>query len=307
MLPVPERELITRPDIRIQSDPIQLPMNKDNSHDHIVLATRAVSCIREGDFSTALRLVSQALAARPESPPGLNALAMLSSRIGREPEALRVLRSTIAAHPADTLTYFHLARLHEDGHRPEEALATLEQFFANAASGSLTSPKLLSSAFSLCDRVQHTLAAKNQEAASEAVQGLRQHVEGLTGYPVVVAYEEMPEDRDAEVTTAWASADGKHLVRCNRSVPPALQPHLLAHQLMRIKLVAEARRADEIRYLVTTPATAPCQLRLLRLRRPQIRRLLPNRRLGSKDYAHAAGAEDQPPAGGLSAPSSARH
>jgi len=238
------------------------------------LALSAGHCLQEQDYPGAERFINRALAINPNCGFALNAHGLLLVRTGRETEATAVYLRAIALHPAEPNAYFNLASMHYCGGRLEETLAVLEQLFAKATCSSPVSAKIRSLAYRLCHQVQEGLAAKHHDAACGAVEGFRRSIEDLTGCPVVVRSEDLPEDRAAVTQIALGCGRRQHVIRCSPSFPSLLQPHLLAQQLMRLELAARASKTGKARAFTTTPATQPFLTRLVRLRRPHIRRLL---------------------------------
>jgi len=230
--------------------------------------------LEQQDYSGAERLARQALAEDPKSLQARNFLAVVFGFTEREDQAIQILREIMEAHGTEPDAYYNLASLLHKGGKPEESLAALEKLFARATFHSPGPGTVYSSALSLCQQVQSALADKHHERACQEVQGLSRSIEALTGYPVAVLSEDLPQGVNVAVKTGWVSDRRQHVLRCSRSFPRLLQPHLIAHHLIRIELLAQARKTGKLRGFTTTPANAQFLKRLLCLRRPQICRLL---------------------------------
>ena len=217
----------------------------DNDDDQTNLLDQANVRLQNKDYRAAKRLLRRALAADPQSCTALNTLVALFELTGRHWLAIATLGHIIKIHPTDPNAYYNLAHfLHQDG-KPEDALATLERLFTKTRSTGPVSIKILACAFLLCQEVQRTLAAKNHPAACQAVEEFRRSVEALTGYPVVLALEELPPATGSVTETALRCGQAQHLIRCNRSFPDTLRQHFIARGLMQIELESRALRAGK--------------------------------------------------------------
>ena len=230
--------------------------------------------LEQQDYSGAERLARQALADDPRSPRARNFLAVVFGFTERGDQAIQIFREIIEAHRSEPHAYYNLASLLHKGGKPEESLAILKELFARARFNFPGSGTVCSSALSLCEQVQNLLAEKSHEHACQEVLGLSRSVQVLTGYPVAVLSEDLAEDVEVAVETAWRSGRSQHVIRWSRSIPRLLQPHLIARCLIRIELLAQARKTGKLRGFTTTPANNRFLYRLLYQRLPHICRLL---------------------------------
>jgi len=234
-----------RPNTKPQRNPDQMNTTFDNNDDQHDPVDQACLHVQNKNYPAAERILRQVLAADPKNCPALNALGVLYKYTGRHSQALEALRLAMAIHPTDPNAYYNLASLLHQGGRSEESLPILEQLFAKAEPCSPSSVTIYSHAITLCERVHDALATKNHPATSEAVESFRRSVESLTGYPVVVASEDLPPATGSVTETALRCGQAQHLIRCNRSFPDTLRQHFIARGLMQIELEWRAHSAGK--------------------------------------------------------------
>jgi hypothetical protein len=264
-------------------------MTNDHSRDPVRLAQSAADRLQAHDYPRAEFLINQALALDPNCCAALNTLGLLLLRTGREAQGLDAWRRAIALHPTDPNAGFALASAHYSGGRFDEAWATLVELFAKAKFTSNAEIEVRTRAYTLCHQTQEAFAARNHEAARQAVNALRQSVEALTGCAVLVRSEELPHGRQAKI--AWEAGTREHVIRLSPSYPRLLQPHLLADQLNRMQMGAQARKAGKTSiFTVPSPAPEPLFTSLLCMDRRYIRRLCAQ---GSDPAAIALEARDE--------------
>lgn len=221
-------------------------MKNSKYENHETRVDRACECMDRGDFVRAQRLLRQVLAASPANSLALNSLAVLYCLTGRHRQANETLRHILEIHPGNLNAYFNLASfLHYNLQQTEESLAVLEELFACADHNSPQATSLFDSAFVLCREVQGSLAAKNHLAACQAVAELRTETETLTGHPVAVVFEDLPPASEAFTELTLHNGQNQHLIHCNRSYPNTVQQHSIAHELMRLHLMAQAQHAGK--------------------------------------------------------------
>ena len=247
-------------------------MNTRNDHQQLNIVDQACLRIGQHDYSGAERLARQELSGNPKSCPALNAMAVVFCHTGRQDQAMQVLKDTIETQPGDPNAYYNLASILYGEGKIEESLAMLERLFAKAQCSTPGSATVFSCAFSLCQHVQGTLADKNHEAAAQSVEGFRKSIETLTGYPVVIHFEDLDPSMGAYTETALQRGCHQHDVHCNRGLAGPLQPHLLAHELMHIELEAEAHRVGKAKSFLATGVNPRFKSQFF-LPRPQVRRL----------------------------------
>ena len=212
--------------------------------------------LQVSDHPAAERLVRQALAADPHNLPALNTLAVIFHFTKRDRQAMQILRRTINARPEDPNAYYNLAGILCGKEEPEQSLKTLERLFANASCSSEVARTIFSHAFMLCDELQHILAQKNSERASDAVEELRREVVHITGCPVDIGYGEVPQGLAAVAQMASESGSGHHVICYDPTLPDLVLPHVIAHELTHLELEARAQAAGKARTLAPCPATS---------------------------------------------------
>jgi hypothetical protein len=95
----------------------------------------------------------------------------------------------------------------------------------------------------------------------DSVEKLRAEMEQLSGYPVRISYEDFEEKVGASIQMAWKHNKDHHLIRCRKSWPARLMPHLLAHELDHLRLESNARRSGKNRFLVSSARTREVAIR----------------------------------------------
>jgi hypothetical protein len=248
-------------------------MHEPATNNQLALMGLANVGLENHHFSASEQLARQTLADDPKNSTALNVLTGVLSFTGRQDQAVRLLREMIEIQHTNLYAYYNLASLLYDARQLEEALLILNRIFPKTNSNTPGLVETLSCAYTLCERVQCELAAKNHQAACEAVEAFRTSIELLTGFPVVIHLADLSDAMGAFTYTALQSGRHEHLIYCNRSVPSTVQQHLITHELMHIQLEAEAHRAGKAKTFTTTPANKQFMLGLCRLERPQLRRL----------------------------------
>jgi hypothetical protein len=220
------------------------PTSSNDAHPSL-LVDLAVRAFAEHDYAAALCLAHRALSAAPASVAARNVLAAALHRTGRTAEAIAQFRSAIAAQPGDPVPLFNLAGALSEANRSEDSLVEIQRLFALAARADPSQAWIFQRAALLHQQVQTTLAQNQGQAADRAIATLSRSAEALSGYPVRIVSDGLPEGVYACVEIASASGADHHVLRCNRLLPHPVRCHALAHELIHILLASEARAAGQ--------------------------------------------------------------
>ena len=194
-----------------------------------------------GDCQEGERLARLALAAAPDNPALLQTLATTLLQAGRFADAADTFRRVIEADPQTTLARLGLARALAQLQRPEESLLVLQDFFNHARVGSSQGDSLVKEARALCASVQGALARQQFDRARDVLSDLRTELEQSGGIPIRIGEEDSSLGSPAVTEIAWGGRATEHRIKIEKSFPDLLKPHLLAHELMHVRLETEAR------------------------------------------------------------------
>ena len=213
------------------------------------------------DFDTAEKFLRRALALSPDDPWALNSLGAVLLERGLPEDAARIFQRAISAKPEIANPYYGLALTYCKSNQLELASETLSNFFAHGKMQDSRSIQVFANARALFVDIQTSLAERHHAAATEAVEKLRVEMEQLSGYPVRVSYEDFQEKVGASIQMAWKHRRDYHLIRCRKSFPERLMPHLLAHELEHVRLESNARRSGKNRLFVSSANTREVAIR----------------------------------------------
>lgn len=213
------------------------------------------------DFDTAEKFLRRALALAPDDPWALNSLGAVLLERDQTDDAIRIFRRAITANPQAANPYYGLALTQCKINEPQLALETLSNFFANAKMQDSRSVPVFANARAMFVDLQTNQAERQHTAALEAVEKLRVEMEQLSGYPVRVSHEDFQEKIGASLQMAWKHNRDHHLIRCRKSFPERLMPHLVAHELVHLRLESDARRSGKNRFLVLSAKTREVAIR----------------------------------------------
>jgi len=213
------------------------------------------------DFDTAEKFLRRALSLAPDDPWALNSLGAVLLERNQTEDAIRIFQRAIAANPQAANPYYGLSLTQCKVNQPQLALETLSTCFANAKMQDSRSVPVFANARAMFVDLQTNLAERQHPAALEAVEKLRVEMEQLSGYPVRVSYEDFPEKIGASIQMAWKHNRDHHLIRCRKSFPERLMPHLVAHELVHVRLESNARRSGKNRFLISSAKTREIALR----------------------------------------------
>jgi Tfp pilus assembly protein PilF len=213
------------------------------------------------DLDTAEKFLRRALALSPDDPWALNSLGAVLLERGLPEDAARVFQRAISANPEVANPHYGLALTYCKTNKLELASETLRNFFAQGKMQDSRSIQVFENARALLVDVQTGLAEQHHAAANEAVEKLRVEMEQLSGYPVRVSYEDFQAEIGALIQMAWKHSRDHHLIRCRKSYPKRLMPHMLAHELGHLRLESNARRSGKNRFFVSSAKARETMIR----------------------------------------------
>jgi len=213
------------------------------------------------DFDTAEKFLRRALALAPDDPWALNSLGAVLLERDQTDDAIRIFQRAIAVNPQAANPYYGLALTQCKINQPQIALETLSNFFAQGKMQDSRSIQVFENARALFVDIQTSLAEQHHAAANEAVEKLRVEMEQLSGYPVRVSYEDFQATIGALIQMAWKHSRDHHLIRCRKSYPKRLTPHMLAHELGHLRLESNARRSGKNRFFVSSAKARETMIR----------------------------------------------
>ena len=216
-----------------------------DSGDQWALSTLAGLHGQAGDFQEAERLARLSLAMEPGNPAALETLATILMRAGHFGAAADTFRLSIGANPKDTPARLGLARSLAQLRRPQESLLALQDLFSRARVQGAQGDPLVQEARSLCASVQEALARQQYDRAGEVLSSLRAELEQRGGIPIRIIEEEASLGSPAVTEITWWGRGNEPRIRIERSFPDLLKPHLLAHELMHVRLETQARLAGK--------------------------------------------------------------
>ena len=217
-----------------------LLIDADDIGSLVALATIAV---KQNDYATAEVYARKAVAAEPQDAWALNCLGAVLFHTQRQEEARDLFRAAMASAPELASPYVSIAFLYQQQGRYSAAEATLRDMFTKAKKHDIRSEAIFSQARQSYARVQHSLAESQHEQARRTVEGFRGEVERQTGYPIRLVQTSLGDGSSGQVQFAWQHQRDHHLIQCQPDYPACLLPHLLAHEIMHIRLAFNARQA----------------------------------------------------------------
>ena len=215
----------------------------------------------ENDFDTAERFYRRALEAKPNDAWALNGLGALKTERGLPQEALQCFDAAIAANPKFANAHYAKAMLlHRQGDLPG-ASDILKALFRNTEFQDARSTPVFEGARQLIVEVENELAKKLESDVFKDLENYRAEVETLSGFPVRISDDDMPDGTTAVAQMAWKYGRDYHVIKHTRSAPPHVVQHLVAHELTHIRLESLARRVAKNKLFATTAATRETAIR----------------------------------------------
>ena len=211
------------------------------------LVALANIAFKEEDYVTAEIYARKAVATDPQNAAALNSLAAVLVHTRRQDEALSLFSAALASDPELPTPYCSLAFLQHERGRHAEAEATLRQMFAKAKRQDIRDDPVFHRARALYRQAQESLAESQATEASLRVEEFRVALETHTGCPIRVVEERSSDGPAARVQLGWQHRRDHHLVHFQPDYPAKLMSHLLAHEIMHIRLSYDARQAGRFR------------------------------------------------------------
>jgi len=200
-----------------------LRLNPADAWSYVVLANLYVKGDR--DFAAAARFLTRALELKPGDPYALNSLAAVSRELGDSEKALRYFDEAIAAQPEFANAWFGKALLLSQEAQPSRAVDVLEEMFLRAGAGDARTQPVFQEARRLYLAGQEKLADEQLSEAFKAVENFKAEVATLSGYPIIVQADDLPDQLSGLAQMAWKHGRDRHLVKTsNRLTPPG--PHM---------------------------------------------------------------------------------
>jgi len=233
-----------------------------NPKDHWAWVTLGNLYIRHhDDLETGERFLRRALEIAPNDPWTLNSLGGVLLERGRTQEAAGMFNRTLELDPKFANAYFGLAMIHLKNNDVQLIASTLAKMFACGKVQDARSAQVFANARDLFADIQPIIAKTQHGAAAQSVERLRLDMEQLSGYPVSIVYEDFENKIAGSLQMAWKAGRDHHLLRCRKSYPEHLQPHMVAHELVHIQLEAEARRTGKNRFFISSAKSRETAIR----------------------------------------------
>jgi Flp pilus assembly protein TadD len=254
-----------------------LRLNPDDAWGWVVLGNLYAK--NQSDWATAEKFLRQALALSPNDPWALNGIAFITAQRGQTEEAVRLFEQAIASNPAVPNPYYGLGVTFDLDGKSDLAAGTLDRLFAGVLPSDVRARHVFDQARALYVKVQETLMKQRHSEAFKAVENFRASLEGLSGYPVRVTQGEFRDKTSATIQMAWKHGRDHHLIKFRTGLAEELLTHQMAHELSHLQLEAEARKAGQNRFFVTTASSEQTALRRMEAEVHQ---------LGRKGYPESA-------------------
>ncbi|MEI8314719.1 MAG: tetratricopeptide repeat protein [Verrucomicrobiota bacterium] len=213
------------------------------------------------DFATAEKFHLRALDAKPNDPWALNGLAAVKMEQGQPNEAIKCFDAAIAAHPKFANALYGKAIVLQRLGELLPADKVLKTLFQQGEFQDSRSAPVFNGARQLIVQVENELANKLESETFKTVENYRAEVETLSGFPVRVVEEEMPEGTTGVAQMAWKYGREYHVIKHTPSAPPPVAQHLIAHELTHIRLESLARRDSKNKLFATTAASRETAIR----------------------------------------------
>jgi Tfp pilus assembly protein PilF len=176
----------------------------------------------DNDFVTAEKFYRRALEVTPTDPWALNGLGALKMERGQPQEALQCFDEAVSAHPQFANALYGKAMVLQSLGELSRSAETLRTLFHQAEYQDARSAPVFENARHLLLEVERTLADKRFPDTFKAVESYRADVERLSGFPVRVSPEDLPDMLSGVAQIAWKHGRDHHLIKHNRAVPPLL-------------------------------------------------------------------------------------
>jgi tetratricopeptide (TPR) repeat protein len=238
-----------------------LRLNPLDAGSWVVLANLYIR--KKLDKETGEKFIRKALEISPANAWALNSLAGLSVERGEFSPAIELFEQAIAANPDFANSYYGLAIAHNKLGQKEEAIAALERLFRDAKIQDVRSKPVYDGARQMYAKLQAEMVERNESAVFKLVQDYKAEMEAFSGYPIRLQAGKLEAKIGANVQMAWKVNRDFHLLKVRDSFPKPLIGHLQSHELTHIKLESAARKLNRNKFFVTTSASREAALRSL--------------------------------------------
>jgi tetratricopeptide (TPR) repeat protein len=239
-----------------------LRLNPKDAWSWVVLANHYSK--RENDFETAEKFYKRALDIKPNDAWALNGLGALKIERGQPQDALQCFDAAIAAEPKFANAHYAKAMILQSQGDLPAVIATLKTLFRKAELQDARSRPVFDGARQLIVAAENELALKLESDVFKAVENYRAEVEVLSGFPVRISADDIPDGTTGVAQLAWKHGRDYHIIKHTKSAPSHVAQHLIAHELTHIRLEALARRESRNRFFATTAATREIAIRSIR-------------------------------------------
>jgi tetratricopeptide (TPR) repeat protein len=172
------------------------------------------------DFATAEKFHKRALEATPNDPWALNGLAAVKMEQGQPQEAIKCFDAAIAAHPKFANALYGKAMVLQGLGELLPAADLLKTLFRQGEFQDARSAPVFEAARQLIVEVENKLAKKLESDVFKEAENYRAEVETLSGFPVRVFAEDMPEGTTGVAQIAWKYGRDHHVIKHTPSAPP---------------------------------------------------------------------------------------
>jgi len=205
----------------------------------------------DDDLESAERFYRAAYELNPDDVYLLNSYAALKARQGHFDDARHLFQSAIDKDPDSPNPRYGLALLnHRQGHS-EQALSALQRLFERPHSRDRRSEPVYEQARALYVQVNRIVAEDNHAEMLARLEDVFEDYAAETSYPIELQQDDSLK-LPATTKLAWVYERAHHVIKYSPTAPPAILPHLIAHEFEHIRLAYEAREAGRGKVFVST-------------------------------------------------------
>ncbi|MGB8646393.1 MAG: tetratricopeptide repeat protein, partial [Anaerolineae bacterium] len=176
--------------------------------------------------------------------------ALMLERGNRE-QAEEFFDQAIEADPKWPHSYYALGLLSYQNDKFERAIDVIDRQFKDAKTVDVRSSPVFAESQQLYLHANLKLAMRDHDMMVQYIESQTQAVEALTGYPISIKEDPTVTETAAVSEMAWRRRRKEHIIRYH-PIAPEILPHLLAHELMHIRLDYATRQAGRGRNFATT-------------------------------------------------------
>jgi Tfp pilus assembly protein PilF len=215
----------------------------------------------EKDLPHALKWYRNAYEVDPHDAILLTNIGATLVEQGEREQAAEYFERAIESNPQYPNPHYALALLHVQNTAPDQALARLDQLFAQPQPADVRSNPLLNEARKLYLKASQQSADQHHDELLRFVDERKEQLAEKTGFRIDLVADPMLKV-SAMSQMAWRHQRDYHLIRY-QSKKPAVVPHLLAHELEHLALEQAARQSGRNRSFMTTAATRADSIRAI--------------------------------------------